>query len=301
MLGKRPRPFLRTTSKSQLIPGYGNEFLPPEVEEKLVLGASHHVVIGFDLGTEKKQHQHGDVCESPRSVLESNALCESVHLQQARSPRSPCSVLGSLLSGQHCQHPPCKEGVGLGIVAAIKAQEDAKVAKLEEFKASLKSEPIPITGQNHVPPLQKQWKNQGPGHLAGVGEGRVASPYHTPSKVLGEDRYGGDDDDEGDDDDDMGIRESIFSTASPASNYCSIDFPGLDFLSVCFFCRRRLVQGKDIYMYRGDQAFCSTECRYQQIVIDERKERRSAAANCYSRASTHNNSRVLAATPAAVA
>lgn len=26
---------------------------------------------------------------------------------------------------------------------------------------------------------------------------------------------------------------------------------------------------------RGDQAFCSAECRYQQIVIDELKERRA--------------------------
>lgn len=47
------------------------------------------------------------------------------------------------------------------------------------------------------------------------------------------------------------------------------------FLRACFLCKRRLGHGRDIYMYRDDRAFCSVECRHQQIVIDERKEKRS--------------------------
>lgn len=47
------------------------------------------------------------------------------------------------------------------------------------------------------------------------------------------------------------------------------------FLHACFLCKRRLVPGRDIYMYRGDSAFCSIECRHQQIVLDEHKEKRS--------------------------
>ncbi|KAJ8430785.1 hypothetical protein Cgig2_023279 [Carnegiea gigantea] len=43
------------------------------------------------------------------------------------------------------------------------------------------------------------------------------------------------------------------------------------FLSFCHLCRKTL-HGKDIYMYRGEKAFCSAECRQTQIVIDERKE-----------------------------
>ncbi|CAL9768653.1 unnamed protein product [Musa acuminata subsp. burmannicoides] len=50
-----------------------------------------------------------------------------------------------------------------------------------------------------------------------------------------------------------------------------------DFLSHCHLCRKRL-HGKDIYMYRGEKAFCSMECRYQQIVSDEYQE------NCGSEA-----------------
>ncbi|KAL6956973.1 hypothetical protein U1Q18_039468 [Sarracenia purpurea var. burkii] len=45
------------------------------------------------------------------------------------------------------------------------------------------------------------------------------------------------------------------------------------FLRTCGLCRRRLAPGRDIYMYRGDTAFCSLECREQQMKHDEKKEK----------------------------
>ncbi|KAJ0248209.1 FCS-Like Zinc finger 11 [Hirschfeldia incana] len=42
-----------------------------------------------------------------------------------------------------------------------------------------------------------------------------------------------------------------------------------NFLSVCNFCNKKLVVGKDIYMYRGEKAFCSEECRSEEMAIDE--------------------------------
>ncbi|KAJ6791898.1 Uncharacterized protein M6B38_241860 [Iris pallida] len=48
------------------------------------------------------------------------------------------------------------------------------------------------------------------------------------------------------------------------------------FLKKCGLCSRRLRTGKDIYMYRGEIAFCSLECREQQIVNDEWLEKRAA-------------------------
>ncbi|KAL2653490.1 hypothetical protein R1flu_021618 [Riccia fluitans] len=53
---------------------------------------------------------------------------------------------------------------------------------------------------------------------------------------------------------------------------------GLNFLDACFYCKRRLGEGRDIYMYRGDKAFCSPECRHQQITMDERPEKCSQTA-----------------------
>ncbi|XP_066327755.1 FCS-Like Zinc finger 6-like [Miscanthus floridulus] len=41
------------------------------------------------------------------------------------------------------------------------------------------------------------------------------------------------------------------------------------FLQRCCLCNRELAEGMDIYMYRGDRAFCSEECRCRQIFMDE--------------------------------
>ncbi|KAL3849877.1 hypothetical protein ACJIZ3_011759 [Penstemon smallii] len=43
----------------------------------------------------------------------------------------------------------------------------------------------------------------------------------------------------------------------------------VNFLSFCHTCKDSLEQGKDIYMYRGEKAFCSQECRCQEMVFEE--------------------------------
>ncbi|WVZ24316.1 hypothetical protein V8G54_002860 [Vigna mungo] len=48
------------------------------------------------------------------------------------------------------------------------------------------------------------------------------------------------------------------------------------FLKTCNLCNKQLSPDKDIYMYRGDQGFCSVECRNRQIVLDEMKELESS-------------------------
>ncbi|KAK9080807.1 hypothetical protein SSX86_000565 [Deinandra increscens subsp. villosa] len=45
------------------------------------------------------------------------------------------------------------------------------------------------------------------------------------------------------------------------------------FLTVCRFCNRRLIPARDIFMYRGDTAFCSFECRQEQMNQDEKKDK----------------------------
>ncbi|KAL8127572.1 FCS-Like Zinc finger 14-like [Apium graveolens] len=50
-------------------------------------------------------------------------------------------------------------------------------------------------------------------------------------------------------------------------------FGTADFLSSCYLCKKKL-HGLDIFMYRGEKAFCSAECRYKQISTDELKEKR---------------------------
>ncbi|XP_022724523.1 uncharacterized protein LOC111281152 [Durio zibethinus] len=50
----------------------------------------------------------------------------------------------------------------------------------------------------------------------------------------------------------------------PASQSC--------FLKSCHLCHKNLSLDKEVYMYRGDQGFCSIECRDRQIVLDEMRE-----------------------------
>ncbi|MFS7975792.1 putative Zf-FLZ domain-containing protein [Helianthus anomalus] len=40
------------------------------------------------------------------------------------------------------------------------------------------------------------------------------------------------------------------------------------FARVCQTCKKNLGEGSDIFMYRGEKAFCSEECRCQEMVLD---------------------------------
>ncbi|KAL0906976.1 hypothetical protein M5K25_025511 [Dendrobium thyrsiflorum] len=57
-------------------------------------------------------------------------------------------------------------------------------------------------------------------------------------------------------------KENRFSTEQ-SSGYSSEDF-----LRFCHACRKSLAQGEDIFMYRGERAFCSHECRQQEMISD---------------------------------
>uniref|UniRef100_A0A2P2LHB3 Uncharacterized protein MANES_03G176900 n=1 Tax=Rhizophora mucronata TaxID=61149 RepID=A0A2P2LHB3_RHIMU len=48
-----------------------------------------------------------------------------------------------------------------------------------------------------------------------------------------------------------------------------LSYPSDSFLSFCYSCKKNLGPGKDIYMYRGEKAFCSRECRYQEMLFED--------------------------------
>lgn len=79
------------------------------------------------------------------------------------------------------------------------------------------------------------------------------------------------------------VDQRVLSTISPR-NYTNLRSPLSNssaqtshFLRACGLCNRRLAPGRDIYMYRGDTAFCSSECRHQRIIEDEAKEKSSSS------------------------
>lgn len=265
MPGKRPRPFVRTSSIRQLA-----QSSPPSVAG--VQKAPQRVVVGFDVcGAENSTKAHLDACESPRSVLEADALSDPAPRphQPARSPRSPRSVLDRLLSGSE-SHSLCNPGVGLGIVAALGCEEPAMSKNVGQV--CVRSNPFAVAEQNRCMYGQK---------LAFKERHTSIPPSYHANVFTDIDLYDDDKEEEDHDQQADGLQGSIFCAASPFSSCCSLDGPAGDFLSICAFCKCSLMPGKDIYMYRGDRAFCSAECRYQQIVIDELKERQPTASNCY--------------------
>ncbi|PKA52319.1 hypothetical protein AXF42_Ash010215 [Apostasia shenzhenica] len=104
----------------------------------------------------------------------------------------------------------------------------------------------PASPLERNPQSPKGWKKR---EADGVGLGIVAALQKPPPKLV------------------VAASAPITISLRPAGA-AGAEFPAADFLSCCFLCRKRL-QGKDIYMYKGEKAFCSMECRYQQIVSDE--------------------------------
>ncbi|XP_010558806.1 PREDICTED: uncharacterized protein LOC104827335 [Tarenaya hassleriana] len=49
--------------------------------------------------------------------------------------------------------------------------------------------------------------------------------------------------------------------------------PDPDFLEHCSLCKKKLLSGKDIYMYKGCK-FCTEECRSTKIFMDEEERLR---------------------------
>ncbi|KAF8051645.1 hypothetical protein N665_1686s0001 [Sinapis alba] len=67
---------------------------------------------------------------------------------------------------------------------------------------------------------------------------------------------------------------SVFvEEATPPSSLPLPQLPSLetntDFLSLCYTCKNKLGPKQDIYIYRGEKGFCSSECRYQEMLLDQ--------------------------------
>ncbi|KAI3737779.1 hypothetical protein L2E82_27791 [Cichorium intybus] len=68
----------------------------------------------------------------------------------------------------------------------------------------------------------------------------------------------------------------ILTTKTPHLNHSKPIFQRIEipssstcFIKSCFLCHKHISFNKDVYMYRGDQSFCSEECRDRQIYIDD--------------------------------
>ncbi|KAI5348391.1 hypothetical protein L3X38_001278 [Prunus dulcis] len=68
------------------------------------------------------------------------------------------------------------------------------------------------------------------------------------------------------------VASGVFSASPVSVGEVGREFWASDFLSSCYLCNKQL-HGLDIFMYRGEKAFCSTECRDKHIRSDDHKEK----------------------------
>ncbi|KAK2363695.1 FCS-Like Zinc finger [Trifolium repens] len=65
----------------------------------------------------------------------------------------------------------------------------------------------------------------------------------------------------------------IFNNCIVEENYCSLPQNNSNssygnFLGICHTCKKHLEHTKDIFIYRGEKAFCTRECRHKEMLLD---------------------------------
>ncbi|CAH8355825.1 unnamed protein product [Eruca vesicaria subsp. sativa] len=139
-------------------------------------------------------------------------------------------------------------GVGLGIVAA-----------LEESNIGInRYDPVCFSGRFRCPEIDLSEEEY---TYVTSRDGTTKVYYNDDGFELFENRSGYD----------VGRRHNKPMVEPPVIKRQVFRNDPTEFLSSCCLCKKRL-QGKDIYMYKGEMGFCSAECRSVQIMNDERNE-----------------------------
>ncbi|KAF5190067.1 Fcs-like zinc finger [Thalictrum thalictroides] len=186
-----------------------------------------------------------------------------------------CSLEFRILSPRTLKNSDPVAGVGLGIVAALEKScfTDVSVPKKIVGNGSnvTRSDPIAIKCRKGYTTAQKQAES---GVVECMESYTCVTSHSRPNKACCKKDENGCAGHDRSDIDDMKWKNSSVFYESPPPRIMETNrmFPALDFLSSCYLCRKKL-HGMDIYMYRGEKAFCSPECRFKQIAVDERKEK----------------------------
>ncbi|KAJ7956011.1 DUF581 domain-containing protein [Quillaja saponaria] len=185
-------------------------------------------------------------------------------LDTATSPRSPLDLNLKMQSPRGLKNYDLG-GVGLGIVVALdkKSYEGGREVLLKYAISGSnlnRSNPIPVHPIKNQDGFQFRKGGFNEIDVGSLEEDYTYVTSHVPNKTFTKVYFNGGE-------------AQILSSGYQKQRHVEAEpsFPTSDFLSSCHLCRKKL-HGKDIYMYRGEKAFCSTECRSSQIMMDERKE-----------------------------
>ncbi|OVA19295.1 Protein of unknown function DUF581 [Macleaya cordata] len=174
--------------------------------------------------------------------------------------------------------------VGLGIVAAMNEISDTHESNLtNKISGSPRSQPIPIVSAKPIakfreteildskkltePILEKEEMELSESYTC------VISHFGKNNSVKKREYF----DDQSDAiNGNYWVNSGVFFTSPPKYSEAETVFQAPDFLNSCYLCKKKL-HGLDIFMYRGDKAFCSAECRFKKMISDERKEKRGSS------------------------
>ncbi|KAF3540009.1 hypothetical protein F2Q69_00019104 [Brassica cretica] len=160
--------------------------------------------------------------------------------------------------------------VGLGIVAALENSTTRRITSVSRTESNQTGRSDPVQFMSHVGSSDEEDEEM---FIMDEEDYTLVTSHHGPSGTCSTRVYDKD-----------GLecfaskineerRERLFvvdvGTESPKN---TPEFQGLGFLNSCYLCRKKL-HGQDIFIYRGEKAFCSTECRSSHIASVERKER----------------------------
>uniref|UniRef100_A0A2P2JAD1 FLZ-type domain-containing protein n=2 Tax=Rhizophora mucronata TaxID=61149 RepID=A0A2P2JAD1_RHIMU len=210
--------------------------------------------------------------------------------KKKRRPTISLSLFGALTESFSIDKPAKSpksfengDGVGLGIVAAMSSDDCQETARIANLLLSPRSNPISIAS------LGKPAAN----FKGGIGfpnlerieddsdESYTCVISHVGNDVIEKRVYYGFDNSITKYDSRPGL---FYTSSSPTTaTMMSIgvgcggseergEFWTSDFLSSCYLCNKPL-HGLDIFMYRGEKAFCSMECRDKQIRSEDCKEK----------------------------
>ncbi|KAJ6797850.1 protein MARD1 [Iris pallida] len=292
MLKKRSRGAVSSTKQGLMAEHHS---LPSPNGNHYTNFPSPRVFVGF---SPKSFLDTNEVAMSPTSILETKPFSAIANPFFAdKNPRKPFP--------EPAHHAPVRQPVGLGLVGALKKSSSRPDSRMVLFGSQLKIQ-IPSMGAVDSPqsPIEFGIKNKNSqlalfspaatrrspmestnlvsGSLSAT-EMEMSEDYtcviaHGPNPktthifdncVIGS-CCGG-----------QGFapvpaavtgKETIFAAGRDGGS----GYPADDFLTSCHACKKSLGQGKDIFMYRGEKAFCSRECRYQEILFDEGMEDRSS-------------------------
>lgn len=149
--------------------------------------------------------------------------------------------------------------VGLGIVAAMNKNSNSSILAISP--RSTTSNPIPIFTKKSSPKPSIEEMEMCEEYtcvISHVGTNLIKKREYFDGQFIGN------------------SNSNAYQKAAIAVNHTE-SFTMADFLNSCFLCKKQL-KGLDIFMYRGEKAFCSAECRCTQISIDEHKEKCGSGA-----------------------